>query len=267
MPTEPQKDVPEARQASSVSLPLPPTVRGSDTKGNVYKTADAMWKKELQGDLYDPCTGWYGKALDYWRHTPADIGGVLGGLGELHTIDIPETKKFLEQYVFSSPAHRRERALDCAAGIGRVAKHLLCPLYATVDLLEPLPHMLEQAKRELEGFSIGEFMLSSMETADLPKGKYDLVMIQWAVIYLTDADFVRFFASCKAALREGGFVVLKENCSSDDSFLVDKEDSSLTRSDKHYKALFKAAGLTVIGEASQKKWEANLIPVKMYALQ
>lgn len=224
-----------------------------------------MWKHELQGDLYDKQTGWYGKAIHYWEKAPANLSGVLGGLDELHKVDVPETKAFLSKYLVGE--HKRERALDCAAGIGRVTKHVLAPMYETVDVLEPLPHMLEQAKTELKGLRIGQFILGSMEGTPLPANTYDLIMIQWAVIYLTDEDFVRFFAKCKQALRPHGYVVLKENCSLKEKFLVDKEDSSLTRSDGHYKALFKAAGLVVTAEEMQKNWPHDCIPVKMYALQ
>ena len=41
------------------------------------------------------------------------------------------------------------RALDCGAGIGRVSKKLLLPLFSEVDLLEQNPAFLERAKTYL----------------------------------------------------------------------------------------------------------------------
>lgn len=38
------------------------------------------------------------------------------------------------------------RALDCGAGIGRVSKRLLLPLFSEVDLVEQNPAFLEKAK-------------------------------------------------------------------------------------------------------------------------
>lgn len=243
-------------------------IKGEDSEGREYDSTDSFWKTVLKGDLYDKKNGWYGKALHYWENVSADIKGVLGGLDEVHQVDIIHTTAFLTTKLDAS-IHERTRALDCAAGIGRVAKHVLTLLYEKVDLLEPVPHMLEKAKEELAGNPhVGHFMLSSMETVSLPPKTYDLIMIQWAVIYLTDDDFVRFFSDCKAALRTpGGYIVLKDNVTFKNYFLVDNEDSSLTRSDEHYKLLFKKAGLQLKAEALQEDWRNDLLPVKMYALQ
>lgn len=38
------------------------------------------------------------------------------------------------------------KALDCGAGIGRVSKRLLLPLFSEVDLLEQNPAFLEKAR-------------------------------------------------------------------------------------------------------------------------
>lgn len=238
-------------------------IGGTDTDGRRYATADAMWKKELTGDLYDANSGWYGKSLEYWKNTPATVDGVLGGMEFVHDWDIKESREFLE----SLPDRGTARALDCGAGIGRIAKSLLTGLYTTTDLLEPVEHMLEKAKEELAGLPTGEFILSSMEKADLPEGTYDLIMIQWAAIYLTDDDFVKFYAQCKRALTPTGYILFKENVASQDAFIVDKDDSSLTRCDRHYKALFAEAGVAVVKEAFQKQWSDKLMRVKMYALK
>ncbi|KAG5472684.1 hypothetical protein LSCM4_02006 [Leishmania orientalis] len=244
---------------SSRGLPI----SGGDTNGKSYRSTDEMWKAELAGDLYDPEKGWYGKALEYWRNVPATVSGVLGGMDHIHDVDIKGSRSFIE----SLPDHGVSRALDCGAGIGRIAKSLLTKLYATTDLLEPVEHMLEEAKRELAGMPVGKFILASMETVKLPPNTYDLIVIQWTAIYLTDDDFVKFFKECQKSLTPNGYIFFKENCSTGDRFLVDKEDSSLTRSDRHYKRLFSESGVRVVKEAFQEDWPADLFPVKMYALR
>lgn len=244
---------------SSTHIPI----GGSDTKGHQYETTDDMWKNELQGDLYDSKTGWYGKAIAYWEKTPATVDGVLGGFQSVHDPDIQESRAFIE----SLPDRGTARALDCGAGIGRISKALLTKMYGITDLLEPVPHMLEKAKEELAGLPAGEFILSSMEKATFAENTYDLIVIQWAAIYLTDDDFVRFFNQCKRALTPQGYIFFKENVSSSNEFLVDKDDSSLTRSDAHYKALFEKADVRVVKEDFQLEWPKNLMKVKMYALK
>lgn len=240
-----------------------PPIKGRDTNGRSYANTDAMWNAELKDDLYDGRTGWYGKSLAYWAETPATMSGVLGGLEYVHESDIKESRAFIE----SLPDRGTNRALDCGAGIGRISKALLTKMYTTTDLLEPVEHMLSKAKEELALLPTGEFILSSMEKAELPEDTYDLIVIQWAAIYLTDSDFVSFFNRCKRALTPKGYIFFKENVCGREEFYVDKADSSLTRCDKHYKTLFKKADVRVLKEELQKEWPNNLMMVKMYALK
>jgi protein N-terminal methyltransferase len=60
--------------------------------------------------------------------------------------------------------------------------------------------------------------------------------------YLTDDDFVDFLVKCKNSLENGGIIVVKENMSQD-GIIFDSDDTSVTRSDKLYKEIFKHAGL------------------------
>ena len=239
------------------------SIKGGDSTGKTYDNVGEMWKHELQGDLYDPEKGWYGKAISYWKAVPATVDGVLGGLESVHPDDIAESRKFLGTVMSDS----RTRALDCGAGIGRLTETLILPLgFATVDLIEPIEHMIAAAKERLDPARIGKCMQVSMQQAELTD-TYDLVVIQWVGIYLTDDDLAAFIASCKAKLNPGGVIFFKENCSSDSEFMVDKDDSSLTRSNEHYRAIFAAAGTEVAKSAFQKKWRKDLFPVIMYALK
>lgn len=248
---------------SNTSAQFERPIAGSDTDGHSYNSTKDMWAKELRGDLYDLESGWYGKALNFWKNTPATVSGVLGGMDHVHDVDIACSRAFID----SLPDHGTSHALDCGAGIGRITKSLLRHLYTTVDIMEPVEHMLEKAKEELASYNIGEYMLSSMENAQLRPNMYDLIMIQWTAIYLTDDDFVKFFAHCKQALTPRGYIVFKENVSGSDNFVVDKEDSSLTRSDYHYKLLLAAAGVSVVKQEVQSPWPENLFQVNIYGLK
>eukprot|EP00758_Cryptobia_borreli_P007420 Tbor_TRINITY_DN5292_c0_g8::TRINITY_DN5292_c0_g8_i1::g.16445::m.16445/K16219/NTMT1, METTL11A, NTM1; protein N-terminal methyltransferase len=238
-------------------------IRGRDSEGKVYASAEEMWEYELTQDKYDQEKGWYGKALNYWENTPATFSGVLGGMDHIHERDIEASRMFIDSLTTVGHSY----ALDCGAGIGRVTKHLLLPLFDKVDLMEPIEKMIDVAKKELDQARIGHYYITSMEKAELDEGKYDLIVIQWTAIYLTDEDFISFLAKCKCSLKEGGVIFFKENCSSDNNFLVDKDDSSLTRSDAHYKRIFAAAGVVCLKEEVQKNWPSDLLMVKMYALQ
>lgn len=94
-----------------------------------------------------------------------------------------------------------------------------------------------------------------------------LIWIQWTAIYLTDADFVAFLKRCSDSLVPGGVIVLKENACTDETFVVDVEDASLTRSLPYWRHLIFQAGLRVISESLQDDFPDDIFPVPMMALQ
>jgi len=75
------------------------------------------------------------------------------------------------------------------------------------------------------------------------------------------------------ALRDDrSLIVVKENLYRDGengrpNYSFDRTDSSLTRSDMAWKALFKEAGLMLVREQVQEGLPVGLYVVKMYALR
>ena len=70
--------------------------------------------------------------------------GVLGGYGRISPTDITGSHAYLDAlYAIRRPPMGRARAADVGAGIGRVAKGLLLPRYARVDMLEQSARLLE----------------------------------------------------------------------------------------------------------------------------
>lgn len=61
---------------------------------------------------------------------------MLGGYESLSSIDIASSFKFIFSYYKTHPEHTRNRVIDCGAGIGRIAKELLCQVYKTVDVID-----------------------------------------------------------------------------------------------------------------------------------
>lgn len=101
-----------------------------------------------------------------------------------------------------------------------------------------------------------------------------MVWIQWVIGHLTDADLVSFLRRCKASLKPGGVICIKDNSYSGsvradlsfEHFCVDREDSSITRSSAYFEAVFAIAGLSVILKETQKGFPKELFPVLMYCL-
>jgi protein N-terminal methyltransferase len=93
-----------------------------------------------------------------------------------------------------------------------------------------------------------------------------MVMEKFMLFNIGKEDLIKFLKLSKEALKQGGAICIKENISRQ-GFIVDNEDSSVTRSDQHFKYLFKQAGLKLIQETFQKVHPEFLFKVKMYALR
>jgi protein N-terminal methyltransferase len=198
----------------------------------------------------------------YWGEASPTIDGVLGGLAHVHELDIRGSMAFLD----SLKSVGRDRALDCGSGIGRIAKHLLCPLFRTTDVMEPTPHLLERAKVELRAAPVGEFLQESMQTASFPH-RYDVISIQWVAAYVNDRDLISFLSRAKSALNTSGIIFLKDNVVDGTGLVVHDEDGSQTRSKKRYAEIFAQAGLKCAKQRLQRQWPSDLFQAKMYALR
>eukprot|EP00968_Pinguiococcus_pyrenoidosus_P012955 scaffold1160_cov261-Pinguiococcus_pyrenoidosus.AAC.2 len=105
-----------------------------------------------------------------------------------------------------------------------------------------------------------------MQEYSPPERSLDLVWVQWAIGHLTDADFFSFLRRCERALRPGGVVCLKENCSAS-GHLVDSEDSSITRTKDYFQRVFELANMELVLEMEQEHFPDDLYPVFMFAIR
>lgn len=109
------------------------------------------------------------------------------------------------------------------------------------------------------------FLFLSRITSDSPEPRrYSVIWCQWVLPHLTDDDLIAFFKKCIPALAPGGVIGIKENISPG-NFIVDREDTSVTRTDEQYKRIIAAAGLRIISEKIQLGFPKTLLTVKMYA--
>lgn len=67
-----------------------------------------------------------------------------------------------------------------------------------------------------------------MQEFKFGENKYDVIWMQWVTGHLTDIDFLSFLRRCHDALLPNGVIIIKDNNSSQ-GFVVDRQDSSLTR--------------------------------------
>ncbi|KAH8398580.1 hypothetical protein KR222_000509, partial [Zaprionus bogoriensis] len=207
----------------------------------------------------------YNKAQKYWSEVPATVNGMLGGLGYINAIDIQGSQLFLREIRVLG----KNLALDCGAGIGRVTRNLLMPVFETVDLVEQDAAFATKA-RELctaEGMrskSLGEVYNVGLQEFT-PTNKYDLVWCQWVLGHLTDQDLLAFFRRIRIGLQPGAFLCLKENVSSSKTVVKDEEDSSVTRPMSQYDRFLDEAGFRIVRKVRQANFPKGLFPVYMIA--
>jgi galactose mutarotase-like enzyme len=234
---------------------------GSDTEGNKYKSIEEMWEAQ---DL----PSWYDRAKDYYEENcSTTVDGVLGGIGFISDADLKGSKEFiksLELPVSGSPSV----ACECGAGIGRVTKGLLLDFCDRCDLVESSVRLLNAAPDYIGKDSYKcRFLCSELQDWEPPVGKYTIIWIQWVAIYLTDEDLIKFLSRCAESLVDGGVIILKENTCMDETFHVDVDDASLTRSFSYWLDLIYKAGLHVIRQTWQEDFPDDIFPVPMLALQ
>ncbi|XP_065191956.1 N-terminal Xaa-Pro-Lys N-methyltransferase 1-like [Sycon ciliatum] len=209
----------------------------------------------------------YSHADEYWKGQPATVDGMLGGFGSISRKDVEASKALLKTYYKPSGTRANGRALDCGAGIGRVSKLLLMPLFDKVDMVEQNGEFLERSFTYMgdKAANVGERFCSGLQDFTPAAGRYNLIWIQWVIIYLTDDDFVNFLKRCKAGLTKDGLIAIKDNVTRGERD-YDEQDSSSTRTMDEMKAIFSKAGLTLMTKKKQTDFPPDLHPVIMFVL-
>ena len=213
-------------------------------------------------------------SLAYWDSVSPTVDGMLGGFPQVSRIDLRGSLNFLTKLRKASPYPTKPftRAVDCGAGIGRITAGLLSKLCTTIDIVEPVAKFAaEVSNADFQGNGlVGDVYVTGLETWEPDEGiKYDLIWNQWALGHLTDVQLVAHLKKCGRLLEEGGWIIVKENMSTetDGSDDFDETDSSVTRSDATFRRIFIEAGLRVVRAEAQSGFPRELLPVRTYALR
>lgn len=238
-------------------------------------------------------------SLRYWSSVPATVNGMLGGYPQVSQIDLRGSSKFLAKVRRLLPSSsstaasdaschsslpRLARGVDCGAGIGRVTNGFLRNVCDVVDVVEPVDAFAAVVRKSKTGDGsrstsgrIGDIYVVGLEDWDpsavsegMDAGKkvYDLIWMQWCVGYLDDAQFVELLRRCQRHLSPSGLIVVKDNVARDGD-IYHKDDSSVTRTDATFRAIFKDAGLNLFKSEEQLGFPKSLglYPVRFYALR
>lgn len=241
-----------------------------DESEAVYADPEAVFKKYKDS--------WYNVSTAYWSKQEVSVNGMLGGFQELTGIDIMCSRDLIAKYQNPSKKSKlakmgNNKVADCGAGIGRVSHYALCDYFKSIDLIDPVSAFLEDAKVNLKDDNV-EFRVINSGIQDWePDCSYDAFWVQWAIMYLTDDDAIKFLKKCKEHLNQNGYIFVKDNISSSDlkqkkeeaTFYV--EDRGICRVYQHYLSLFKDAELKLIEAENQPNWPKDLIPLYTFVLQ
>ncbi|KAI9218458.1 alpha-N-methyltransferase NTM1 [Blastocladiella britannica] len=196
-------------------------------------------------------SAWYDDAAEYWASVDATVDGMLGGFSNLDDRDAQDSLLFMKDLIDAGVV-KRGSACDCGAGIGRVTKSFLSTYFTPVDLVEQDLHFINTAKADpaLNQGLVHRFIHCGLQSFDPEEHgvKYTgTVWCQWVLGHLTDDDLVAFFKRCIAVSPVIG---VKENVASglNGETEIDRQDSSMTRSEAAWKKVFKRAGLKVVKE-------------------
>ncbi|XP_006872699.1 PREDICTED: alpha N-terminal protein methyltransferase 1B [Chrysochloris asiatica] len=222
----------------------------------------ALTSQVINGEMQ-----FYARAKHFYQEVPATEEGMMGNFIELSNPDVQASQEFLRKFVGGPGKARMDSALDCGSGIGRVSKHVLLPVFNSVELVDMMESFLLEAQKYLQvkGGKVESYHCYSLQEFTPRFGRYDVIWIQWVSGYLTDKDLLAFLSRCRDGLKENGVIILKDNVARE-GCVFDLSDSSVTRDMDILQSLIKKSGLVVLGQEKQEGFPEHCIPVWMFAL-
>lgn len=193
---------------------------------------------------------------------------MLGGLSALHGPDVSGSQNFLKTLQTSENVRSTLNALDCGAGIGRVTKNVLMPVFDTVDMVDLIEELSATSSSYIgTDDGVGEKFVEGLQTFEPPERKYDVIWIQWVSGQLTDQDLTSFLQRCIKGLAPDGTIVIKESVSQGGKTVYHETDGCWTRPESLILKIATDAGLRVAHKAVQIGFPKGLFAVKMIALK
>ena len=247
--------------ADSPPLTAPRRFRGETYLLQCFNSEEDFWL-----DMHDSSNNFSASVVNYYARQPAVEQSVTGDIDEeIADADVLGTSEFIRDLVSAIPPPRI--ALDCGAGVGRVAVRALAPYFDTIDMVEPIEAFAVVAQKRL-GARCGNVTIAPVQNVTFSEGKYDLVVMNWLLLYLTHVQVVDVLKKARDSLRPGGYIFVKDNVPRRMWYYADEPTLGMHRTSRHLQHLFQLAGL-VEARASQLQtsWPDGLLKLRMFVLK
>ncbi|NXU72773.1 NTM1B methyltransferase, partial [Oreotrochilus melanogaster] len=222
----------------------------------------ALTSQVINGEMQ-----FYARAKHFYREVPATEEGMMGDYIELSNIDVESSREFLRNFVGGVGKADTNRALDCGSGIGRISKHVLLPVFKSVELVDMMENFLAEVPNYLQGKEdrVEMYYCKGLQEFTPAQQRYDVIWIQWVSGYLTDKDLLKFLIRCQDGLKDNGVIILKDNVARE-GCVLDCLDSSVIRDLNILHSLIAMSGLTILREERQEGFPEQCVPVWMLAM-
>ncbi|XP_061859649.1 N-terminal Xaa-Pro-Lys N-methyltransferase 2 isoform X3 [Colius striatus] len=136
----------------------------------------ALTSQVINGEMQ-----FYARAKHFYREVPATEEGMMGDYIELSNTDIESSREFLRKFVGGVGKAGTNRALDCGSGIGRISKHVLLPVFKSVELVDMMENFLAEVPNYLQGKEdrVEMYYCKSLQEFTPAPQRYDVIWIQW----------------------------------------------------------------------------------------
>uniref|UniRef100_A0A674HRS6 N-terminal Xaa-Pro-Lys N-methyltransferase 2 n=1 Tax=Taeniopygia guttata TaxID=59729 RepID=A0A674HRS6_TAEGU len=136
----------------------------------------ALTSQVINGEMQ-----FYARAKHFYREVPATEEGMMGDYIELSNTDVESSREFLRKFVGGVGKAGTSRALDCGSGIGRISKHVLLPVFKSVELVDMMENFLAEVPNYLQGKEdrVEMYYCKSLQEFTPAPRRYDVIWIQW----------------------------------------------------------------------------------------
>ena len=158
-------------------------------------------------------------------------------------LDLHEKQQILE----CLPDLTGKKVLELAAGIGRYTADL-AQRAAHVTAVDIAPQLIAANQLQHAHLPNVDFVCADVMDLAAGPGSYDVVFINWLLMYLSDEETQLLAERLRSWTKRGGFVFLRESCAAErhdrrGAYYVNYRQAG------YYGALF-AAGFRLVGEAN-----------------